>query len=370
MWKARPILAGDDREPSRPLAIARILVGCAALLQIPGLRSQLASLLVPGTFRAPYAISPSMGAAGIPVVICLLTVLAAAVIVGWHTRIALAGLAATMGFVLAVDQQLYRNDLYLLALECCLLGLAGSGAALSLDARRRGGQDYVERWPVLLLKIQLSVIYASTAVAKINPYFLSGEVLQAALRFEEIPQKVAMALSVVSIASECFLAVALWFRVTRRTAMLLGFLLHSSFVLLLAWGPQLVAFELEMLGLYVLFPGVGPGECLVYYDGHSPFLRVSMKWGRRLDWLRACRFESCSDSDGIGHSDLQVLHRSRRFSGFEALREIANVLPLTWFLAPALSIPGLAGLGDRVYRMLARERHAQQSSTKSEVTPL
>jgi hypothetical protein len=353
MWKAAFILAGDSgREPSRPLAVARVLAGSAALLQTPGLRSQLASLLAPGTFRAPYAISPPMSAAWVPVVICLMAVLAAAAIVGWQTRIVLAGLAATIAFPMALDQQLYRNDLYLLFLECCLLCLAGSGAALSLDAWRGGGKDFVDRWPVFLLKIQLSIIYASTAIAKINPSFLRGEVLQVSLRFAEVPGKLAIVLSLVTIGAECFLALALWFRVTRRPAMLVGFLLHSSFVVLLDWGPQLVAFELEMLALYVLFPRIRPREYLVVYDGQSPFIRTCMKWCRRLDWLRACRLDPRSDPGDAASLGLEVVHGSRRFSGFEALREIAHILPSTWFLAPALSLPGLASLGDRVYRSL------------------
>ncbi len=360
MWKATSILAaGSDREPSRPLAVARFLVGFAALLQIPGVRSQLALLLVPGTFRVPYTFSPPIGAAWGPVLIWLMVALAAAAIVGWRTRMALAGLAAAIAFLLALDQQLYRSDLYLLLLECVLLCLARTGAALSLDAWRGGGEDFVERWPVLLLKIQLSIIYASTAISKINPSFLSGEVLQSSLRFAEVPGKLAIALSLVAIGAECFLAVALWFRVTRRAAMLVGFLLHSSFVVLLEWGPQLVAFELEMLALYVLFPGIGPGECQVVYDDRSPFIRTCMKWCRRLDWLRACRLDARCDSGGGASFGLEVVNGSKRFRGFEALREIAHVLPSTWFLAPALSLPGLAGFGDRVYRsLMARGRLA------------
>ena len=353
MSKTTFILAGDSGgEPSRPGAVARILVGCAALLQMPGVRSQLVSLLVPGTFRAPYAISPPIGPAWAPVVSFSMVVLALAIIVGWQTRIVLAGLAANLAFLLALDQQLFRNDLYLLFLECCLLCLAGSGAALSLDVWRGGGRDFVARWPVLLLKIQLSVVYASTAIAKINPSFLSGDVLQASLRFAEIPQRLAIALSLASIGAECFLAVALWFRVARRPGMLVGFLLHSSFVVLLEWGPQLVAFELEMLALYVLFPGIRPGECLVVYDDRPPFIRACMKWCRRLDWLRACRLDPSPDPAGEAPLGLEVVHGSRRFSGFSALREIAHVLPLTWFLAPVLSLPVPGNLGDRLYRRL------------------
>src|SRR5262249_47278207 len=125
MWKARSTVAGDSRrEPSRPLALARILVASAALIQIPATREHLARLLAPGTFRAPYVFSPSVGAAWGTGLVWLMVALAAAAMVGWHARIALGGLALAIAFLLALDQQLYRSDLYLLLLECGLLTLA------------------------------------------------------------------------------------------------------------------------------------------------------------------------------------------------------------------------------------------------------
>jgi hypothetical protein len=42
--------------------------------------------------------------------------------------------------------------------------------------------------------------------------------------------------------------------------MLLGFLLHTSFLVLIDFSPQFVAFELEMLALYVLFASGKPGS--------------------------------------------------------------------------------------------------------------
>jgi hypothetical protein len=355
MWKARSIVAGDSRrEPSRPLALARILVASAALIQMPATREHLARLLAPGTFRAPYVFSPSVGAAWGTGLVWLMVALAAAAMVGWHARIALGGLALAIAFLLALDQQLYRSDLYLLLLECGLLSLAASGAALSLDARR-GGKDFVEGWPVLLLKLQLSIVYASTAIQKLNPTFLRGGMLQGSLRFA-IPSKLAVALSLAVIVTECFLAVGLWLRITRRPAMLVGVLLHSSFLFMLVLGPLLVAFGFEMLSLYLLFLRIAPDEYAVVYDCRLPFIRASVRWCRRLDWLQACRLDPYP---GFAPVELEVAHGSMRFSGFEALREIAHILPATCFLAPLLSLPGVAGLGSRVYRSLVARADAR-----------
>jgi hypothetical protein len=77
MWIAALFLAGDNSQaPARPLAVARILVGMAILLQLPETYSHLTRLLAPGTFRAPYPITPSVSSACAPILVCLMVVLA------------------------------------------------------------------------------------------------------------------------------------------------------------------------------------------------------------------------------------------------------------------------------------------------------
>jgi hypothetical protein len=162
-------------------------------------------------------------------------------------------LAASIAVVLTLDQQLFSNHLYLLLLESGLLCAADSGATLSLDARRRGGRDFIDGWPIVLLKIQFSIVYVFAALTKINPEFLSGESINASLRFGSMPQGLAVTSSYLTIVVELYLAIALWFQATRRTAILFGVLLHVSFVVLLDFGWDLVAFGLEMFALYALF---------------------------------------------------------------------------------------------------------------------
>jgi hypothetical protein len=119
---------------------------------------------------------------------------------------------------------------------------------------------------------------------------------------------------------------------------------------------------LEMLALYILFPSIRPGECLVAYDTASPFIHSCVKWCRRLDRLSACRFDPGPSPAGEPSLGLAVIHGARRCSGFEALREIGNVLPATWFLAPALGLPGFAALGDRAYRSLLGRRDTRPTA--------
>jgi hypothetical protein len=336
------------REPSAPVALARILVGWAALLIAMSTGGRLHALRTPGVFRAPYSFSPPVDAAWVGLLPWLMAGLAVAAILGWRTRAAMTGLTLTIAAVLALDQQLYSNHVYLLALECGLLCFADSGAALSLDARRSGGRDWVEGWPILLLKIQLTIVYGFSAAAKINPSFLAGYLLRAGLRTLGLPVQIAVVLAYATVAAELFLALALWFPATRRPAMLMGLLMHSFFLVAILRGPALLAFELEMLALYVLFAVASPGAMRVVYDPRSAFLRTWAKRCERLDWLGACRFS------GQEQGGLQVFLGQRQISGFRAVREIANVLPATYFVSAALYLPGLAGLGERVFQSLIR----------------
>mgnify|MGYP006199594577 CR=1 FL=1 len=84
--------------------------------------------------------------------------------------------------VLFSDQQLYSNHLYLMVIVVGLLTAGDGGAALSLDAMRRGARETVPTWPMWLLRVQVSIVYGSAALSKVNLTYLSGSVVASYLR--------------------------------------------------------------------------------------------------------------------------------------------------------------------------------------------
>ena len=132
------------------------------------------------------------------------------------------------------DQQTYSNHLYLMLPVAALLTVAESGAAVSLDARRAGGRDWVPGWPVWLLCAQISIVYAFAALAKLNPDFLSGSVVASYLRRDGLLAVPAawrslepmLVMSLFAICSEAFLAFALWIPRWRPAALVVGLGLH------------------------------------------------------------------------------------------------------------------------------------------------
>jgi hypothetical protein len=276
--------AVTGRVPAGRVAVVRVLIGLAALLRLPDAMRLLERLFLLPTMRTPYvAWAPDLPVGGARALLALWAVAALCFTVGWRTRTAGTALCAVLAAVIVLDQQSYSNHLYLLALVVGLLVLADAGAALSVDARARRGRAWVPGWPVTLLKLQVSIVYAFAALAKINAEYLSGTTLAlsagaGALRLVPEPGSwSAVGGALLSIALEAFLAVALWMPRWRGVAFAAGAALHAAMIVLLPGAVrwQLVVFAIEMGALYLLFPD------------HDPWVAARRWWERRRG-LRAC----------------------------------------------------------------------------------
>lgn len=251
----------DARSSAVGLSAARIIVGVAVLVKAAIVGPILLELSAPGAIRLPMeSWLPLLPAGSVPVVIAAWLLSGAAFLVGWRTSAASAVLCVTQIAVLLGDQQLYSNHLYLLTTVVALLGLADAGAALSLDARRRGASGRPADGPVMLLKAQVTIVYGFAALAKLNLPFLSGAVVGQVLGHASIlpfPDAlrtftVMATLAWLAILLEGFLAIAFWFDRLRPAGVVTGVALHLSFVLFMMKPLDLVVFGMIMFALYLL----------------------------------------------------------------------------------------------------------------------
>lgn len=251
-WAAR-------RTAASPVALARIGVTLAALLELAHSGPALALVLAPGSFRAPFvAVLPTLPAALLPLFATLWAVLAIAFGLGVAPRLTATGLAPLLGYVLLLDRQLYSNHLYLMVLLVLLLALAEGGggrrrARPAFDPLRRRAPS-ISAWPVDLLRAQLAAVYLFSALSKLNEPFLSGRVLASVLEgggLLALPAAAAR-LAPAIVGVELFLAVALWVPPLRRSAIAAGVALHLGIVLTMPEPLPLAVFGLEMLALYPL----------------------------------------------------------------------------------------------------------------------
>jgi len=223
----------------------------------------LSRLLNPIIVQLPYfEWLPRLPVSALPVFIGAWVIASAAFLLGWKTRVAGAIITWLSGYTLLFDQQLYSNHLYLFFLIVLLLTVADSGAALSLDSLLKGSRDTVAGWPALLLMVQVSVVYGFSAMAKLTPQYLSGDVLSQTLKrqgwlvfpFSWRSAQVLSVLAVSAIVLELFIAFGLWNKRLRWFAVVGGVALHAFILTTLDSSRlSLGVFALEMFALYPLF---------------------------------------------------------------------------------------------------------------------
>ena len=238
---------------ARPLALARIAVGISSLpialeSLFPMLDVASGDYLVLPVFNG----SPPLTSIGVWALFAVSVTASVAMILGIAGRLPAILVSACAATALLSDQQLYSNHLLLLVMLSALLGLSGAAKAIrSVELNRTAQVPY---WPAFLIKAQITTLYAWTAIAKINPQYLSGEVVGSNLR-EWVPVGIDLlpAVSVLSIAAEAFLAVALWVPFTRALGFLVGSGLHIGILVCLVNPAPLIPFALLMLSGYVLF---------------------------------------------------------------------------------------------------------------------
>ena len=225
------------RTDARPAAIVRMLVGLAAIGFALEAWVDLGRVLLPQIVDMPYvAWYPRISVAILPLFIGLWLCVALAFALGLGTRMCGVILTLSMAYTLFFDQQIYSNHLYLGTLVVLLLTIAESGARFSFDARRSGGQALILEWPILLLKIEISIVYFYAALLKINLQYLSGVMLSSFWPFSQLaalPGGWAAVLPIAAVASiltELFLAIALWVPRLRWLALLVGIGFHLMII--------------------------------------------------------------------------------------------------------------------------------------------
>ncbi|MCY3755759.1 MAG: HTTM domain-containing protein, partial [Alphaproteobacteria bacterium] len=102
------------------------------------------------------------------------------VALGAFYRIAIWGFNAIFIYFFLLDQLLYLNHFYMIALFGLLLGCTGAHRCWSLDRRlgRVRGTQAVPRWNLLILQFQVEVILVFAGLVKIEIDWLRGEPLR------------------------------------------------------------------------------------------------------------------------------------------------------------------------------------------------
>lgn len=326
----------DEIDP-RPLGLARIAVGLAAVIRVFVAIPVLLRLTQDDIVLIPYAVwIPTPTLSMVVVIVTIWLVSAVLFTIGWRLAISGTVLSLSIALVLALDQQTYSNHLYLMLWLTVLLTLARAGAGLAVGDRK----ERVIRWPVILIMVQLVIVYGFSGLSKINDGFLSGSVLAGSLDSGILPFPEALMtplflsiLASIVVVVEVALALLLWFSRYRPLMFVLGLGLHVSITLFMSATGELAVFSILALSLYPLFltheklEVTWPIDC----ERCDAFIRRA----RRFDLLGVIDASAGSDRD------LTLIHHGRLTRDRPArTRILEHVVPWLW-VAPILRIPGL-----------------------------
>lgn len=226
-----------------------IVIWTAALL--PGLHDLFGSEgVAPSPLREPFRwtlFQTWSGDQALLVGWAVLLIAGLAMTVGWHSR-----LAAAAVFVLVLSFQ-YRNPSafnsgdVVIRVEAFFLMLAPSGAALSLDQRRRTGSFWSTQirapWAIRLLQLQLSIIYLASVRSKMSGHaWPDGTAVSYALRLYDMlllptPHAFSADPLLVNVATwgtlalELSLGILVWNKRLRPWILAAGIVMHTTIAL-------------------------------------------------------------------------------------------------------------------------------------------
>lgn len=115
-------------------------------------------------------------------------------------------------------------------------------------------------------------------------------------------------------------------------------------------------------------PAARPQAEIVIFDGHCRICTAQIRrlaaWdtGGRLAYLSLHDPETARRFPDLSHDELMqymvlVDRRERRYRGAEVLRYLSRRLPLLWWAAPILHLPGSMPLWQWCYRQVAKRRY-------------
>ncbi len=198
-----------------------------------------------------------------------------ALTVGWKSRV-----AAIIVFVLIVsfdrrNPAVFNSGDMLVRIESFFVALSPSGAALSLDQRRRTGDFWSAQtraqWPIRLMQCQLSLIYLATVRAKLaGTTWPDGTAVSYALQLWDmqllpVPAFIKTNALLMNLATwgtlavESAIPILVWNRRLRPWVLGAGVLLHVGILLTMAVG----FFTPAMFVLYLAFVPPETAERLV-----------------------------------------------------------------------------------------------------------
>jgi len=281
--------------------------------------------------------------------------------------------------------------------------MSNAGDAFSLDNlikatrqdwRREGFRPPLSApWAQRMLQMQLCIAYFHTWWCKVaGPEWNDGTAVYYASRYDDIVRfplpfllddlNMIKLLTWGTLFVELALCTLIWWRPIRYYIIIMGIALHLG----IEYTMNLPMFEWLFISSYLLF--IYPEHlsqsmdaikawihvkiakpCDLIFDGNCIFCVRTVGLIHRLDIfsmvtlhdfrnLGEVSFKDQVDKDRAEKEILVLTHDGKWLGGFQAFRYMAGRLPWLMPVAPFLYLPGIAQIGDAVYKLVAANRYA------------
>jgi hypothetical protein len=335
-------LAGFDDLLGRPVslravALLRVLAGPIVLLHLwPFLSDALHGETYRDAFYEPYAgWYPELPEAAYAGLLCLGAVAAAAMSLGFFTRVATATTFAVVAYNLFLSTTHFHNNRAYLVTVLGVLALAPSAS-------------HGPAWPLWLLRFECAAVYGASGLSKlVDPDWFGGtvtwqRVLAARDQLEAWPLP-DWAVSLVTnrsfhtgaakliVLTELFIALGLWWRGTRYVAVWVAVAFHLA----IQGSASVQVFSYLAISVLVIWAVPSTRDRVLSIDASAGRQRRFGALVRRLDWLARFRIQP--------GSRLEVVDRDGSIiGGAPAVAFTLSRLPLTaWFALPTLLLPAV-----------------------------
>jgi uncharacterized membrane protein YphA (DoxX/SURF4 family) len=345
------------RVSMRALALLRILVGPIVLLHLrPFVADANDGRIYRDTFYEPYAAwYPELPRALYVALLWVAVLAAVAMTIGLLTRLAAAVTFGIVAYNVFLSTTHFHNNRAYLLIVLAVLAVAPCGRELSMDAwlrKRRGLPAFdpaAPAWPLWLLRVEAATVYGASGLSKLlDSDWFGGTVtwhrvmrVRDRLAASPLPDWAITLLTnrsfhtfaaKVIICIELFIAVGLWSRTTRYTAVWLAVCFHLAIEV----AASVQVFSYLGIAALVIWAVPSTRDRVLTIDPTVPTHRRLADTTQALDWL--ARFRVVHGAPG---APLRVVDRdgSIRERG-AATAFVLSRLPLTaWFALPTLLLP-------------------------------
>lgn len=345
----------------RPAAVLRIVLGPVTVLHLwPFLQDARAGVHYDDRFWEPYVPwAPRIPGDLWAVLLWVGAAAAVLMALGVLTRLTTTVTCVVVAGNLLLSQTHFRHNRTFLAILLLGLALLPVGRVLSLDAlvrrlrRLPARGDLALIWPLVLLRVQVSLVYLASGISKlVDPDWVGGIVLwDRVVRYQHnlepwpLPdwgidfltwRPLYYVVGPVAIGIELFLGVGLWATRTRLAALWVAIVFHLSIEI----SAKIEVFSVAALAALAIWVTPSSRDRVVHLPA-GPGAQAL----RALDWFGRFRLVAAPP----GEPELRVVDRDGTvLSGRDAQLLVLTRLPATFpFAAPVLAARALRGRRQR-----------------------